>query len=242
MLEPIRGWLEENGEEPFLNMYNTLTSHHPYVVPTRYGQTEFADWDRLNRYLNTVRYVDFFVKNIIEMYKEMGLYEETIFVFYGDHGEGFGEHARFQHDHVIWEEGLRVPLTVHDPQRFENGKRVEELANLTDILPTVTDLLGYELPDGEYTGSSLLDLPKDRTPKFYCWDDAKCMASLKGDEKYIYHYPGEQPEGMEQEQFFDLSEDPLERRNLASERPEELERRREELFEWRSENRAMYGD
>ncbi len=240
MYEPIRNWLQANGDQPFLNTYKTLTPHHPYFAPTRYGREDFAKNDVLNRYLNSVSYVDSFVKNIIEMYKEMGLYEDTIFVIYGDHGEGFGEHGRTQHDNVIWEEGLRVPLIVHDPQRFQDGKRVNELANLTDILPTVVDLLGYEVEGGRYPGYSLLDLPKDRTLKFSCWYDDKCMASLNGDEKYIYHYKGEQPKGMKQEQFFDLSSDPLEKNNLARSHPKALEKRKKELFEWKAENERLY--
>ncbi len=240
MYEPIREWLEANGDEPFLNTYKTLTPHHPYWGPGRYGIENFSEDDELNRYLNSVRYVDFFIKNLIQMYKDMGLYEDTIFVIYGDHGEGFSEHGRTQHDNVIWEEGLKVPLIIHDPQRFQNGKRVDGLSNLTDILPTVVELLGYEIKGGDYTGHSLLDLPEDRTIMSRCWDDEKCMSSLNGDEKYIYHYKGEQPEGMKQEQFFDLSRDPLERNNLAKSHPKELKQRKKELLEWQEENERLY--
>jgi lipoteichoic acid synthase len=241
MYEPIRNWLEA-GDQPFFNTYKTLTPHHPYLAPTRYGRESFVEDDEINRYLNSVRYVDFFIKNIIEMYKALGLYEDTIFVIYGDHGEGFNEHGRTQHDNVIWEEGLKVPLIIHDPQRFQDGRRVNGLANLTDILPTVVDLLGYEVTGGDYPGYSLLDLPEDRTIMSSCWDDDKCMASLNGDEKYIYHYKGEQPEGMKQEQFFDLSKDPLEKNNLAESHSKELEQRKKELFEWKAENERLYSE
>lgn len=240
MYDPIREWLRENGDEPFMNTYKTLTPHHPYLAPDRYGIKDFSEKDMLNRYLNSVRYVDFFVKNIIDMYKEMGLYEETIFVIYGDHGEGFEEHGRTQHDNVIWEEGVRVPLIIHDPQKFQNGKRVEELASITDILPTVVDLLGYEVANGDYPGYSLLELPKNRTIRANCWTDEKCMMSLNGDEKYIYHYKGEKPKGMKQEQFFDLSKDPLEKNNLAKSHPKELKKRKKELFQWLEENDELY--
>ena len=55
--------------------------------------------------------------------------------------------------------------------------------------------------------------------------------------KYIYHY-GNQPE-----EFYDLSEDPRERNNIAGQLPPgELERRREELLEWRSRTAALYDD
>jgi arylsulfatase A-like enzyme len=87
---------------------------------------------------------DIFLKNLIDQYKELGLYDNTIFVIYGDHGEGFGEHGRFQHDDTIWEEGLQVPLLIHAPRLIGGGERVEELSNHADILPTVLELLGYD--------------------------------------------------------------------------------------------------
>src|SRR5918997_4526758 len=236
MLEPSRTWLEENGDEgPFLATYLTVTPHHDYVVPDRYGKKHFAEDEVLNKYLNTVRYQDFFVKNLFEQYKELGLYEDTIFILYGDHGEGFGEHRRFQHDDTMWEEGLKVPFLIHAPGWFERGERVKGLSNHTDILPTVLEMLGYEVKDGEYPGYSLLhQIPEDRTLMFSCFHDKACMASLKGSEKYIYHH-GNQPD-----EFFDLSEDPLEKENLAGEKGKEVEERREALLKWRSSVNATY--
>ncbi len=215
--------------------YETITPHHQYLAPDRYGIEEFAEDDELNRYQNSVRYVDFFLKNLIEQYKELGLYEDTIFVIYGDQGEAFGEHDRFQHDMVPYEEGLRIPMMVLDLRRFPEGKRVETPVDQLDILPTVTGLLGYGVEGGEYPGSSLLDPPEDRALMFSCWNESGCLASLEGDMKYIYHY------GDEPEELYDLSEDPREQNNLADEAPtEELERRRTDLLEWRAKTDAVY--
>jgi len=62
------------------------------------------------------------------------------------------------------------------------------------------------------------------------------VASLKGTEKYIYHY-GDQPD-----ELFDLSEDPFEKRNLADERDnKEMDERRRELLAWASRLDAEYG-
>jgi lipoteichoic acid synthase len=237
MLEPSREWLEEHRDRPFMATYLGVTGHHDYLPPERYGLVDFAEKDALNNYQNTVRYLDFFVRNVIEQYKEMGLYKDTIFVIYGDHGEGFGEHGLFQHDDTIYEEGLRVPLLIHDPKRFEGGERVEEPANHLDILPTVADLLGYEIVGGEYPGRSLLrPLPEDRTLMFSCYHEDRCLASLRGDEKYIYHY-GDRPD-----ELFDLSEDPLEEHNLAREHREEVKQRRKDVLAWRSRIDAVYGE
>jgi lipoteichoic acid synthase len=235
MLKPSEEWLKNHGGKPFVAEYLTSTGHHDYFPPTRYKHKDLVEDDKLNRYLNSVRYLDFFVKNLIEQYKKLGLYENTIFIIFGDHGEGFGEHGRYVHEDNPYEESLKIPLIIHAPWRFQQGERAEELSNLTDILPTVLDLLGYEVQGGKYPGYSLLrPLPEDRTLFFSCTNREKCLASIKGHKKYIHHY-GDQPD-----EYFDLSEDPLEKRNLLDERAEEAGKRCEELLAWRSSINAIY--
>ena len=240
MLKPSEEWLEKQKEsgQPFLATYLTSAPHHEYLAPQkRYGRVQYTDDDLVNRYLNAVRYEDFFLKNIFDQYKKLGLYDDTVFIILGDHGEGFGEHGRFQHDNVPYQEGLRIPMIVHDPKQFENGARVTVPVNQLDILPTVADLLGYEVKGGEYKGRSLLgSLPEGRPLPFSCWNESGCLASLKGTEKYIYHFD-DKPE-----EVFDLSTDPTERQNLAGDySTEELEKRRRELLEWRAQVDSKYG-
>ncbi len=237
MLQPSEGWLKEREGEPFVAEYLTNTGHDEYrCLNTRYGNENFSEDDLLNHYLNCLRLQDIFLQNLIQQYQDLGLYDKTIFVLFGDHGEGFGEHGRFMHGDTIWEEGLKIPLIIHAPGWFENGKRVEGLSNYTDVLPTVLEMLGYEVTNGEYPGYSLLhELPENRTSMFSCISHRECMASINGDEKYIYHY-GNQPE-----EVYDLSNDPLEEHNLADEYSEEdLDRRRKELFAWLSRIDAEY--
>ena len=237
MLGPSEQWLRERNDRPFVANYLTGTAHHDYLPPKRYGHEDFTEDDRLNRYYNCLRYLDFFVKNLMDQYKKLGFYEDTIFVLYGDHGEGFGEHGRYVHEDNPYEEGLRVPLIIHDPKRFQDGKRAKGLSSQIDILPTVLDLLGYEVKGGKYPGYSLLDpVPEERTLMFSCFNKNKCLASLKGYKKYIYHY-GNQPD-----EVFDLLKDPLEEHNLAEELGEErLKSHREALFTWRSKVNAEHG-
>jgi lipoteichoic acid synthase len=238
MLGPSKAWLEENKDRPFMAQYLTGTGHDDYrCVPNRYGYEHFADDALIDSYHNCMRMLDHFLENLINQYKEMGLYDDTIFVVYGDHGEGFGEHGRYLHGDTIYEEGLRIPLLIHAPGRFEGGERVRGLSNQTDIVPTVLEMLGYNVEDGRYPGYSLLHpLPEDRTLRFSCITDRKCLASIRGTEKYIYHYDNQPDE------VFDLSEDPMESTNLAGRRSvEELNRLRGDLLAWHSGVNAGYG-
>jgi arylsulfatase A-like enzyme len=239
MLGPSEQWLKSYGDKPFMAEYLTGTGHYNYeCVPNRYGTQNFSNDDQLNRYLNCLHYLDSFLNNLFDQYKTLGLYDKTIFVIFGDHGEGFGEHGRFMHGDTIYEEGLRVPLIIHAPGWFKGGQREEGLSSQIDILPTVLEMLGYMVKNGEYPGYSLLHpVPDDRTLMFSCISSFKCLASIKGEEKYVYNY-GNQPD-----EVFNLSKDPLEKNNLASLfSKEELDKRREELLAWRSKVDTEYGD
>src|SRR5215213_3023374 len=235
VLGSSRRWLEENASSPTLVTYLGVTPHDDYRPIDRYGRKRFSSRDLLDRYLNNIYYDDFWVKNMVEQYKRLGLYEDTVFVIYGDHGEAFGEHGVYHHDGAIWEEGLRVPLIVHDPKRFEGGERVEGPAHHLDIAPTIVDMLGYKVVDGEYPGRTLLDLPKDRTLFFGCRPDLLSAARIEGQQKYIYHY------GNQQDEYYDLKRDPLEENNLIGKvGKRELNRLRSEVLAWHAEATAAY--
>jgi arylsulfatase A-like enzyme len=236
MLDPSREWLEENSRKgPFLATYLTATGHHQYVVPDRYGEKKFAEDEEFNRYLNTMRYQDFFLMNLFDQYRDLGLYDETTFIVFGDHGEGFDEHGLKQHDNTIYEEGLHIPLIIHQPGRWEDGEWVEPAVNELDVLPTVADLLGYRIEGGTYPGASMLAPPEDRTLRASCYHEHTCLASIKDDEKYIYNY------GNKGDEYFDLSEDPHERNNLIKQQDEEkIKALRHNLLVWESRVNASY--
>lgn len=235
MLGPSREWVEEDPDTPFLLGYLTVTGHHDYIVPEGFGVQHLSDDPELNNYLNTLRYQDQFVGKVIQQFKDLGLYEDTIFVISGDHGEGFGEHGLRQHDNTIYQEGVLVPMLVHDPQRFASGKQVAEPVQHTVILPTVTELLGYKIKGGRYRGTSLLSDEPRGPIKISCFEEARCLSWIDGDLKYIYHY------GFRPEEVFDLAADPGEKTNIAASiPPDELKRFRTEALQWRQQVDRLY--
>ena len=236
MLQPSKEWLEAHRGKPFLATYLGVTGHHDYRPIERYGIKHYSKDSALNHYQNEVRYLDFFVKNVMDQYKALGLYDDTIFVIYGDHGEGFGEHDLYQHDNTIYQEGLKIPLIIHEPGQFQEGMRVQTLTDQVDILPTVFDLLGYKVTGGAYLGRSLLAPPdRYRTLFFSCFDDYRCLASIQGTMKYIYFF-GNQPD-----EVYNLAYDPFEKHNIAGQLSrQQLTNKRLQLLAWYSRVNSMY--
>lgn len=232
MLEPSRKWLEQLKDQPFFATYFTLTPHHDYLAPRRYGRLDFAEDDTLNRYLNTLHYVDNFIKNIFDQYKAHGLYENTIFVLVGDHGEGLGEHGRHQHDNVIYQEGIRVPMLIFDPQD-PTPRRIGYNANHLDLMPTVLKMLGFRVEGGSYPGVPLTEIDHERPMYTHCWYERRCMARILGDKKYIHHFD------TQPDEFFDLGADPDETQDLARTR-EDLGAWRRDLIAWRERIIGMH--
>ncbi len=206
MLEPQREWLEDHGDEPFMLSMLTVTGHHEYAL-TGYPRIDFTDNQLLNNYLNGIHYQDQFVGKVIDMFKELGLYEDTVFVLVGDHGEGFGEHRVYQHDNTIYEEGIRIPYLIHDPSR--PGELVDGPADQLAVLPTVVDLLGFELQSDAAYQPSLASGESQGPVVSTCWARGKCTAVMEGDLKLIHHFDDRRDE------VFDLSADPHETNDLV---------------------------
>lgn len=235
MLGPSRDWLEENANDPTFVMYLGLTPHHQYLPLDRYGRKAFAS-GIFGRYLNNIYYDDFWVENLIEQYRKLGIYEDTIFVIYGDHGEAFGEHGLTGHDGIPYEEGLRVPLIIHEPGNFDGGARVDDPVHHLDLAPTIAGMLGFDVTGGTYPGTDILgEVDPGRVLRFACRPDLLSIARLEENMKYVHHF------GKKPEEYFDLTKDPDERVNLARRVGEaRLTGYREEMLTWHAGTAAAY--
>ncbi len=226
MLKPSRDWLARNGtRSPFLLTYLTVSAHHDYTLP-KLTEKRYVDDPLMNKYLNGVRYQDRFVGKVIQQFKDLGLYDDTVFIIVGDHGEGFGEHGRWSHDNIPNEEGLRIPLLVHDP-RSPKAVTVDQPVQQTAILPTAAELLGYRLVDAVQEDRSLLAGGSRGILNFTCIDTGQCVSRLVGDRKYIHFFSDRR------DQVFDVVQDPHETRDLIESTDREwVRRQRDEVLRW----------
>jgi arylsulfatase A-like enzyme len=82
---------------------------------------------------------------IIETLRTMGLFDDTILVVVGDHGDEFLDHGGSTHKKTLYEEVIHVPLIIKIP-RTPVPRRIITAVSTVDILPTVLDLLKMKPP------------------------------------------------------------------------------------------------
>ncbi|TMW72094.1 LTA synthase family protein [Alteribacter natronophilus] len=139
----------EELSEPFYATFLTLTNHFPYELDEEDHFIDPLDSESeiLSRYIPTVRYTDEAVRLFMEDMKEAGLYEDTVFVMYGDHygiaeshNDAMGEFLGKDIDPYENVQLARVPLIIHIPG--QEGEEVETISGKVDVMPTLLNLLG----------------------------------------------------------------------------------------------------
>ena len=239
LLGPSQRWhekkLKTDPQKPFMVTYLTNITHHNYSLPSTHRYRWFHPNGYYNRYLNAVHYVDSFLADLIQQYKDLGLYHNTVFVFIGDHGEGFREHDIYGHSNIVYREGLQVPFMIHDPIRFKVGLRSHQISFQPDVLPTIVDLLDLRLVNSAHRGLSVFKEKKDRAIYASCWNQNVCVSRQDHHFKYI-HFFKKKPD-----EFYDLRRDPLESENIDSKvSPEVISEWKTKTLNWYSNNQKFY--
>jgi Tfp pilus assembly protein PilF len=132
-------WLSAHPNGAHFVWVHLYDPHDPYEPPAPYSQI-YKD----HLYDGEIAYADSALGNFVGYLKKHGLYEDSVIVVVGDHGEGLGEHHEDTHGIFLYDSTTHVPLIVKLPTVHEEGKArvVDAQVRTTDILPTVLDLLG----------------------------------------------------------------------------------------------------
>ena len=173
--------------QPFYSRLITLTNHYPfYLDPEDMMIPEYdSNSGTLNRYFQTVRYLDESVKEFFDDLKEQGLYENSIIVMYGDH-YGISENhnkamAKYLNKEEItpYDSALlqAVPLYIHIPGS-NDGQVMDNVAGQLDIRPTLLHLLGIETSKDMQLGA---DLFSEEHEDFVIFRDGRFVT-----DQYVY--------------------------------------------------------
>jgi len=115
-------------------------------------------------YDRMLQYNDRTFGELLRMLKRIGLYDETIIIVTGDHGEAFGEHSIMTHAGRPYEVQTRVPLLIKLPHSKLGGSWRGEVVELIDIFPTLQDYLHLEGEYGErLQGKTLVNSRSDNS-------------------------------------------------------------------------------
>jgi choline-sulfatase len=207
-------WIARQGGR-FFAWVHVFDPHSPYEPPP-----QFLAAHRDRPYYGEVESVDRALGPLFDRLSTLS--RPTVVIVTSDHGEGLGEHGETTHGMFAYETTLRVPLIVAriTPRSSAEtgGQVVQTPVRHIDLVPTLLDVLAMQ-PDTALSGTSLLpivngDAAKDTKPTYFeamTYNLVRGWAPLRGvidgREKYI---------DLPIREFYDLSTDPREERNLAS--------------------------
>ncbi len=134
-------WLKQHQNEKSFLFLHYYDPHFPYDPPEPYA-SQYAN----DPYPGEIAFTDHCIGRVKETLKELHMYDSTLLIIAGDHGEMLGEHGENEHLFFIYEAALKVPLIVKLPGRGREPVRIKETAALIDVVPTVCSLLKIDIP------------------------------------------------------------------------------------------------
>jgi len=113
--------------------------------------------DLIDQYDGNILFADHQLGNLIELLQELNLMDSNIvFILTADHGEEFMDHNNLLHSETLYEELIHVPLLIYYPDRFAKGRKINEIAELIDIAPTILEIIGANPKKYNFDGHSLI--------------------------------------------------------------------------------------
>jgi arylsulfatase A-like enzyme/Tfp pilus assembly protein PilF len=228
-------WLESHAGSRFFAWLHFYDAHSPYDPPE-----PFKSQFRERRYAGEIAFVDHQVGRLLRWLDTKDLADNTIVVAIGDHGESLNQHGEGTHGLFIYEATMRVPFIVRAPVDGTRGRRVKSVVRAEDVMPTILDLLGRQVPTA-VQGRSLRPLMTGETTDLnldayseslyarnhYGWSELRALRS--GRFKFI---------ATTKPELYDLERDPEETANLYGERRPLADRMAAELEKIGAEDAA----
>jgi len=200
----------------------TAAFAHNCPIP-HYGLDELTCRKAMQAYYACVSFIDAQVGRMLDALDRLSLTNNTIVVFWSDHGYHLGEHNGIWQKRTLFEQGARAPLIIRNPMSKGNGQACRRIVEFIDIYPTLTHLAGIKTPK-QIEGRSLVPLLEKPVSEWNSFAitqvlrpaDNRLEAPVMGrsirTERWRY---SDWAEGKQGEELYDHLADPLEFNNLA---------------------------
>ena len=248
-------FINRNAGNPFFLYLAHSMPHVPIAVSDK-----FKGRSGRGLYGDVIMEIDWSVGEVMKALDENGLSENTLVIFTSDNGPwlNFGNHAGSagglrEGKGCSWEGGQRVPCIMVWPAKVPAGAVCNNIASTIDILPTLCEITGADLPAREIDGINILPLLEgkfDENPRkifHYFYRKYSLENIRKGQWKLVLPHtyrsyegmlpgndgwPGNYSKGETGFELYDLARDPGERydvKDLYPEIVEELKKIAEEM-------------
>jgi len=208
-----KAWMGAAGGRPSFCWVHLYEPHFPYRPPEPFA-SRFAN----DPYEGEVAAADAALEPLLDPILNGSERGRWVVVLTGDHGEALGDHGEATHGIFAYESTLRVPLIVYAPG-LSPAVRPDGVRHV-DIAPTILDLAGCPLPPGLDGHTVRAPSPADENAYFEALSGAfnrgwaPLRGIVRGRLKYI---------DLPVPELYDLGSDPGETRNLAKQRPTDLD-------------------
>jgi arylsulfatase A-like enzyme len=246
--QALRRWLGAS-QQPFFAFVHYNEVHAAYGTGLEgISAADAASGSGL--YDAALRYADLRLGEIAGFLRHRGVWERTVVVVTADHGALLGARGVLGHCAGLHDDLLRIPLIIHCPAHVPQGFVVDELAQTTDLFPTILQLAGIGQDETVRVGRALLDAARATPgPAFVVAErfrpdlsavrragpdldwrpyDVRTKAIRTKREKFVWH-------SDEANELYDLASDPAEGRNLVEQDGARADLLRRQLFDWLAE-------
>ncbi len=187
LIEPVCRWIEQS-DQPFLITIFGSATHDPYELPVRYkSAADRGNDEPVKKYRRLIEYADSFLAAFYKRLVRVTDEEKIIFCVIGDHGEAFGQHGRYGHARIPYDEALKVFWFIKSPELIKNLIRIDFPVSVIDVVPTLLGLLEFDTTKTDFDGIDVLRTgPADRNLFFSTWMNNGPAGFISGRHKFIY--------------------------------------------------------
>ena len=147
---------QAGNDKPFFAVNGYYPPHDPYTAPKRFYEPYRDQGVAYAGYYAACSAIDDNVGRLVAALEEVGLTEDTIIVYYSDHGDHFSYRGS-DHKFTCHEDSIKVPMVISWPGTIEPGTVIDAFVGLQDLMPTILDWAEQDVPDYLH-GRSLVPL------------------------------------------------------------------------------------